>query len=135
AGSTEAALRHGYQEHRRCDAVLRACHAGCALGAGAVAGRAGQRGRSGELRSMAANMPTPMRAGLRVAIYTVFGALWASGCLWLLLHEFFTHPGDFGPVPNPWEPAILRLHGWIAVAAVFLLGWITAGHISDRWGR
>ncbi|HZO23466.1 MAG TPA: hypothetical protein VFB37_13265 [Steroidobacteraceae bacterium] len=84
---------------------------------------------------MAANLPTPMRAGLRMAIYIVFGALWVSGCLWLLLHEFFTHPGDFGPLPNPWEPAVLRLHGWIAVTAVFLLGWITARHVSDRWGQ
>jgi len=29
----------------------------------------------------------------------------------------------------------LRIHGWSAVGGVFLLGWITAGHISDRWRR
>ena len=27
----------------------------------------------------------------------------------------------------------MRVHGWIAVAGVFLLGWITARHVSDRW--
>ena len=29
----------------------------------------------------------------------------------------------------------MRLHGWSALCGVFLLGWITAGHISDRWRR
>jgi hypothetical protein len=27
----------------------------------------------------------------------------------------------------------LRIHGWIAVLGVFLLGWVTARHVSDRW--
>lgn len=62
-----------------------------------------------------------------------FGALWVSGCYWLLLHYFFSRPSDFGPVQNPWAPSILRIHGWIAVAGVYLLGWITASHIGQRW--
>jgi fucose 4-O-acetylase-like acetyltransferase len=60
-----------------------------------------------------------------------FGALWLSGCEWLVLHYFFAQPADFGQ--HPWAPLILRIHGWIAVAAVFLLGWLTAQHVSDRW--
>jgi hypothetical protein len=62
-----------------------------------------------------------------------FGALWLSGCYWLLLHYFFARPSDFGPVQHPWSPMLLRIHGWIAVASVFLLGWVTARHVSDRW--
>lgn len=62
-----------------------------------------------------------------------FGPLWLSGCEWLILHYFFAQPADFGPVQHPWAALILRMHGWIAVAAVFLLGWITARHVSDRW--
>lgn len=62
-----------------------------------------------------------------------FGALWLSGCYWLVLHYFFARPSDFGPVQHPWAPLILRIHGWIAVAGVFLLGWLTARHVSDRW--
>ena len=27
----------------------------------------------------------------------------------------------------------LRIHGWIAVVSVFLLGWVTARHVSDLW--
>jgi hypothetical protein len=60
-----------------------------------------------------------------------FGALWLSGCEWLVLHYFFAQPEDFGQ--HPWAPLILRIHGWIAVAAVFLLGWLMAQHVSDRW--
>jgi hypothetical protein len=74
-----------------------------------------------------------MRPGLRAALYVIFGGLWVTGCLWLILHEFFARPGAFGPVRNPWEPGILRLHGWMAVGGMFLLGWVTARHVSERW--
>jgi hypothetical protein len=82
---------------------------------------------------MAVQYPQRMSGGLRFAVMLTFGALWLSGCYWLLLHYFFARPSDFGSVEHPWSPAILRIHGWIAVGAVFLLGWITARHVSDRW--
>lgn len=72
---------------------------------------------------------------LRRAIYVVCTLLWASGCVWLVVHFFFPATTDFGPAPSPWEPVFLRIHGWVAVCTVFLLGWITAEHISDRWRR
>lgn len=77
--------------------------------------------------------PQRMPAGLRAAIIGTFGVLWLSGCYWLVLHYFFAQASDFGPIQHPWTPVILRIHGWIAVAGVFLLGWITARHVSDRW--
>jgi fucose 4-O-acetylase-like acetyltransferase len=61
------------------------------------------------------------------------GALWLSGCYWLVLHYFFSQASEFGPVQSSWAPSVLRIHGWIAVASVFLLGWVTARHVSDRW--
>jgi hypothetical protein len=76
-----------------------------------------------------------MSAALRRVIYSTCTLLWVSGCLWLVIHFGFPSRTDFGPGPNPWEPAILRVHGWVAVASVFLLGLITAEHISDRWRR
>src|ERR1700759_4756943 len=76
-------------------------------------------------------MPRPLKLG----IYLTFGCLWASGCAWLILHEFFTHSGQLGTLGNPWEPSVLRVHGWIAVLSVFLLGWVTARHVSDRWSQ
>jgi hypothetical protein len=74
-----------------------------------------------------------MSAELRAAVFCVFGALWLSGCAWLVLHYGFAHPSEFGLLPHPWEAPLLHLHGWLAVAAVFLLGWIMAQHVADRW--
>ncbi len=62
-----------------------------------------------------------------------FGCLWFSGCYWLILHHFFARASEFGPVPHPWAATVLRLHGWIAVLSVYLLGWLTASHVSERW--
>jgi hypothetical protein len=76
-----------------------------------------------------------MSRPLRGVTYFVFGLLWVSGCGWLILHEFFPRSSDFGPSANPWEPVVLRLHGWLAVAGTFLLGWISAQHIAGRWAR
>jgi len=82
---------------------------------------------------MAVVYPQRMSAGLRSAVFVAFGALWVTGCYWLVLRYFFARPSDFGPVQHPWGPVILRIHGWIAVLGVFLLGWVTARHVSDRW--
>jgi hypothetical protein len=74
-----------------------------------------------------------MPAGKRLAIYLVLGALWLSGCAWLALDQFFESTGDFGKMPNPWEPAILLAHGIIAILSVYLLGWVTARHVLRWW--
>ena len=76
-----------------------------------------------------------MSPALRRVIYTICTLLWLSGCAWLVVHFFFPVTTDFGPAPNPLEPWMLRLHGWVAVGAVFLFGWITSEHISDRWRK
>jgi len=70
---------------------------------------------------------------LRTLVYGAAALLWTSGVVWLVLHYGFAQHTAFGPLPNPWEPALMRVHGLLAVAAVFLLGWITAGHVSERW--
>ena len=56
-----------------------------------------------------------MSTGLRRAIYVVCALLWVSGCAWLVVHFAFPTATDFGPGPNPFEPLLLRLHGWVAV--------------------
>jgi hypothetical protein len=35
--------------------------------------------------------------------------------------------------PHPLEPALLLIHGVIAILAMYLFGWITAHHILRRW--
>lgn len=86
---------------------------------GELAARAGQR--------------LPMSRGLRRTLLSVCALLWLSGVLWLLLHFLFPLHNEFGALPNPWEAPLMRLHGLLAVAAVFLFGWVGAGHIAARW--
>jgi len=74
-----------------------------------------------------------MTRALRLATYASFGALWLSGCAWIVVHFALERQGDLGSVPSPWEPTLLRLHGLIAVAGVFLLGWLAADHIVQHW--
>ena len=76
-----------------------------------------------------------MSTPLRRLIYTICTLLWLSGCAWLVIHFFFPVATEFGPAPNPVEPWLLRVHGWVAVGGVFLFGWITSEHISDRWRK
>ncbi len=74
-----------------------------------------------------------MAQGQRLSVYLIFGSLWLTGCLWLCLDQFFARPGQFGIMPHPWEPAILLLHGVIAILSMSLLGWITAKHVMRWW--
>jgi hypothetical protein len=74
-----------------------------------------------------------MSRQLRAAIFATFAALWLSGVLWLVLHLAWAEQTAFGPAPNPWEAPALRIHGWLAVGGVFLLGWLGREHISERW--
>jgi len=71
----------------------------------------------------------------RAAVYSVLGALWLSGCWWLCLDQFFAARGQFGVTPHPWEPAVLLLHGVIAILSMYLLGWISAQHVLRWWPR
>jgi hypothetical protein len=85
-----------------------------------------RRIRSDALRRV---MPDP----LRHTIYIGFGALWASGCLWLLLHYFVATEGEFGVIRHPWEGPLLFGHGVLAIASAYLFGWIIARHATESW--
>jgi hypothetical protein len=74
-----------------------------------------------------------MTAGLRTSVFSVCTLLWVSGVAWLVLHLMFQSRNEFGPLPHPWEAALMRVHGVLAVAGVFLLGWLGAGHVLERW--
>jgi hypothetical protein len=78
-------------------------------------------------------LPERMPANVRRMAYVTFTALWLSGCVWMFLAYFFATTTEFGPAPHPWQPVILRMHGWIAVLTVFLLGWLGSIHIAERW--
>jgi hypothetical protein len=78
-------------------------------------------------------MPGRMPTGQRAVIYAVLGGLWLSGCLWLVLDQFFVRRGPFGPMPNAWQPPLLLLHGVVSVFGMYLLGWVTARHVVRWW--
>jgi hypothetical protein len=82
---------------------------------------------------MNAIRPMRMAWGLRAALYSTFGILWLSGVAWLLFHGVFEAVTEFGRVPSPWEPQLMRVHGLVAVPALFLLGWMNAIHIIPQW--
>jgi hypothetical protein len=74
-----------------------------------------------------------MSRRLRAVILVCCALLWLSGVLWMVLHLIFPGHNEFGPLPNPWEPQLMRLHGVLAVVVVFLFGWVAASHIVARW--
>jgi hypothetical protein len=74
-----------------------------------------------------------MPASRRLSIYLVLGALWVSGCVWLVLDQFFESKGQFGMTPHPWASGILLVHGIIAIFSMYLLGWVSARHVLRWW--
>ncbi len=79
--------------------------------------------------------PGRMTPGLRAGVFGVCALLWTSGIAWLVLHLGFEPRNEFGTLPHPWEAMLMRVHGLVAVAGVFLLGWLGAGHVLERWRR
>src|SRR5262245_45627271 len=72
---------------------------------------------------------------LRRLVYAVFGALWLTGGVWLVLHFYFQRETEFGVEPHPWQPTLLMVHGLLALGAVFLFGWVAASHVDSYWSR
>lgn len=95
--------------------------------------RKGHAARPRVARLSARNGARIMSRPLRLTVYALCALLWGSGVLWLLVHFGFAQQGPFGALPNPWEPALMRVHGLLAVGAVLLLGWIGGGHALARW--
>lgn len=77
--------------------------------------------------------PLRMTRGLRAGVFGVCMLLWVSGVAWLVLHLVFEPRNEFGPLPHPWEAPLMVVHGVLAVGGVFLLGWLGAGHVLERW--
>jgi len=69
----------------------------------------------------------------RAAIYLIIGGLWLTGILWLVLDQFFAEVGPFGPTPNRLEPAVLLIHGVVAILGMYVLGWVSIRHVVRWW--
>lgn len=75
-----------------------------------------------------------MRRRPQAAVYLIMGALWVTGCGWLLLDQFIAARGPFGKTPHPLEQPLLLIHGITSVLSMYLLGWISVRHVL-RWWR
>lgn len=67
------------------------------------------------------------------AVYGATGALAVSGIVWLVLHYFFSVPGEYGPRPHPLETWMLRVHGAAAMAGLIIYGSLLPVHIRRAW--
>lgn len=97
--------------------------------------RSAPEGRSVRHPASRSSARVQMSPRLRAAVFACGALLWLSGALWLVLHFAFAEQTPFGPLPNPWEPTVMRVHGACAIAAVFLLGWVGAAHVAEGWAR
>ena len=82
---------------------------------------------------MAASVPPRMSAPLRFAVKAIAAFLWFTGCGWLIAHFLLQQQNEFGIGRSPWESPLLHVHGIVAVAGAFLLGWIASRHIVEGW--
>jgi hypothetical protein len=77
--------------------------------------------------------PIGLRSKGRVAAYAITAGVWTSGVAWLLFHYFLRRQTEFGLEPHPLEHWWLRLHGAFAFATLWLIGFLSAGHILNGW--
>lgn len=61
------------------------------------------------------------------------GLLWLSGAAWLLLHYYGQVQGEFGPETSPYEPWMLRLHGFVLIPALLGIGTLLLAHVPFGW--
>lgn len=67
------------------------------------------------------------------AVYAATVALVASGAIWVVLHYFFTVPGEYGPQMHPLESWMLKIHGAAAMAGLIVYGSLLPLHVRRAW--
>ncbi len=65
--------------------------------------------------------------------YGVFGILFFSGVMWLIVHYF--GPEQEFVETHPLGPWLLRIHGAAAMAALVVLGVLIPTHIRTGWSQ
>lgn len=67
--------------------------------------------------------------------YTVFGVLFFSGLIWLVLHYFGGESTEFdGPLSSV-KPQLLRIHGAAAFVSLVVLGALVPTHMQRAWAQ
>ena len=66
-------------------------------------------------------------------LYSATGLLWLTGLIWLLFHYYGHHQGDFGDMPTPIEPLMMKIHGAAAMGILLVVGALVSAHIRRGW--
>jgi hypothetical protein len=74
-----------------------------------------------------------LATGHRRWVYWSGAALFLSGALWLVFHQWVQVPGEFGERPHPLELWWLRLHGAAAMLVLVVLGSLLPVHVRRGW--
>jgi hypothetical protein len=77
--------------------------------------------------------PTRLPHWQEWSIYLSFGALLATGVVWLLLDWFVRVNGEFGPEHHPAEHWMLVAHGAAAYAFLVIVGAALPVHVVLGW--
>lgn len=69
------------------------------------------------------------------AVYGVTVGLAVTGFAWLVLHQFVTIEGEFGPSRHPAEHPLIVIHGVLGFPFLVLAGIILERHVPAAWGQ
>ena len=75
--------------------------------------------------------PQRLVAWQRVGVYAAGWLLLASGLAWLALH--YSVGSGAGELPHPGEAWLLRAHGLVGFAGLFMFGVLAAAHVPQGW--
>ena len=76
-----------------------------------------------------------LRPWQEAAVYGLVAALAVSGFGWLLLHQFVTVEGEFGPSRHPAEHVLIVTHGALSFVFLVLAGMVIEGHVRSAWSK
>ncbi|MCR4337615.1 MAG: hypothetical protein NUV91_07420, partial [Candidatus Omnitrophica bacterium] len=70
---------------------------------------------------------------LKIWFYSIFGVLFFSGVIWLLVHYGKADNEAFDGPYSSLEPFLLRVHGAAAMASLLVLGVLIPTHMRRAW--
>jgi hypothetical protein len=68
-----------------------------------------------------------------IVVYALAAGTLASGMVWLWFEHFIRVDAEFGPVHHALQPWIMKLHGALALVAVWGFGMLWPLHIKRGW--
>jgi len=85
------------------------------------------------VRPGAGRAPLRLARWHRLLLYGAVGALWVTGAVWLLFHDFVEVQGELGPQPHWLERWWLDLHGLFVLLGLLVLGPLFLQHVPRGW--